>query len=53
MEKDTATHFSILSWKIPMDRGTQWAAVHGVAKSQTQLRYYAQHWWLPETLGIA
>ena len=38
-----ATHSSILAWKIPrteetgglwsMDRGAQWAAVHGVAKS--------------------
>ena len=28
---------SILAWKIPMDRGVWWAAVHGVAKSQTRL----------------
>ena len=28
----------------PMDRGTWWAAVHGVAKSQTQLSTHAtQH----------
>ena len=32
-----ATHCSILAWRIPMDRGTWWAMVHGVAKSQTQL----------------
>ena len=28
-----AIHSSILSWRIPMDRGASWAAVHGVAKS--------------------
>jgi len=30
-----ATHSSILTWSIPMDRGALWAMVHGVAKSQT------------------
>ena len=33
-----ATHSSILAWRIPMDRGAWWATVHGVAKSQTQLK---------------
>ena len=28
-----ATHSSIPSWKIPMDRGAWWATVHGVTKS--------------------
>ena len=28
------THFSISAWKIPQTRGAQWAAVHGVTKSQ-------------------
>ena len=32
-----ATHSSILVWRIPMDRGAWLAAVHGVAKSWTQL----------------
>ena len=32
LEKDMATHFSILAWRIPMDKST----VHGVTKSQTQ-----------------
>ena len=27
----------------PMDRGTWWAAVHGLAKSQTRLSNKAQH----------
>ena len=35
LEEGMATHYSILAWRIPMDRGAQWATVHGVAKSQT------------------
>ena len=37
LEKETATHSSILAWEISVDRGAWWAAVHGVAKSWTQL----------------
>ena len=37
LEKGMATHFSIFAWRIPVDRGAWWAAVHGVAKSQTRL----------------
>ena len=37
LEKGTATHFNILAWRIPMDRGAWRAIVHGVAKSQTRL----------------
>ena len=33
-----ATHFSILAWRIFMDRGAWWATVHSVAKSRTQLK---------------
>ena len=36
-EKGIATHFSILAWRISMDRGAWWATVPGVEKSQTQL----------------
>ena len=32
LEKEMATHSSILAWRIPMDRGAWWAAVHRVAK---------------------
>ena len=35
LEEDMATLFSILVWRIAMDRGAWWAAVHGVTKSQT------------------
>ena len=37
LEKGMATHSSISAWRIAMDRGAWWAAVHGFAKSQTQL----------------
>ena len=30
-------HSSILAWRISMDRGGWWVAVHGVTKSQTRL----------------
>ena len=35
LEEGMATHFSVLAWRIPMDRGAWKAAVHGVAKSWT------------------
>ena len=35
LEEGMATHFSILAWRIPVDRGPWWATVHGVTKSQT------------------
>ena len=37
LEEGMATHSSILAWRIPKDRSAWWAAVHGVAKSQTKL----------------
>ena len=47
LEKEMATHSSILAWRIPWNlgnpgglqstRGTWWAPVQGVAKSRTQL----------------
>ena len=42
MEEGMATHSSILAWRIPMDRGSWQATVHGVTKSRTQLST-AQH----------
>ena len=37
LDEDMATLSSILAWRIPMDRGAQWATVHGVEESQTRL----------------
>ena len=37
LEKEMATHSSILACENPMDRGAGQATVHGVTKSQTQL----------------
>ena len=37
LEKEMATHTSILVGKNPRDRGAWWVTVHGVAKSWTQL----------------
>ena len=33
-----ATHSSVLAWRIPGTGGAWWAAVYGVAQSQTQLK---------------
>jgi len=35
LEEGTATHSSILAWRIPMGRGAWWGMVNRVAKSQT------------------
>ena len=37
LEEGMATHASVLAWRISMDRGAWWTAVHGVTKSQTRL----------------
>ena len=37
LEKEMATHSSILAWRNPMDRRAWQATVHGVTKSQTRL----------------
>ena len=34
LEEGTATHSSILAWRIPMDRGACRDTVHGVAKNR-------------------
>ena len=43
LEEGMATHFRILAWRIPMDRGPWQAAVHRVAKSQTPLKQLSMH----------
>ena len=37
LEKEMATHSSILAWGITMAREAWWATVHGVTKSWTRL----------------
>ena len=37
LEKETATHSSILAQEIPMDRGAWWATVHGVVRVRHNL----------------
>ena len=52
LEKGTATHSNILTWRNSMERGAQQATVHGVVKSWTRLsdfHFYFQdkedHWF--------
>ena len=37
LEKEMATHSSVLAWRIP-GTGASWAAVYGVAQSRTRLK---------------
>ena len=37
LEKEMATHSSVLAWRIPGTGGAWWAAVYGVAQSRTRL----------------
>ena len=38
LQKEMATHSSVLAWRIPGTAGAWWAAVYGVAQSRTQLK---------------
>jgi len=35
--------FHIIAWRIPVDRRTWWATVHGVAKSPTHTHTHSTH----------
>ena len=39
LEKEMATYFSVLAWRIPGTGGAWWAAVSGVAQSWTRLKW--------------
>ena len=43
LEKEMASHSSVLAWRILMDRGAWWATVHGVAKRWTRLKRLSIH----------
>ena len=38
LEKEMATHSSVLAWRIPGTGGPWWAAIHWVSQSWTRLR---------------
>ena len=38
LEKEMATHSSVLAWRNPGTEGAWWAAIYGVAQSRTQLK---------------
>ena len=38
LEKETATHSSVLAWRIPGTGEPWWAAVYGVTQNQTRLK---------------
>ena len=37
LKEGMAIHSSILAWRIPMDRGARWAAVHEITESRIRL----------------
>ena len=39
LEKEMATHSSVLAWRIPGTGGAWWSAVYGVAQSRTRLKW--------------
>ena len=45
-----ATHFSLLAWRIPMDRGAWRATVHGVARVGHDLVTKPPHYSLSQDI---
>ena len=43
LQEEMASHSSILSWRIPMDRRVWGATVYRVLKSWTQLKQFSLH----------
>ena len=52
LEKEMATHSSILAWKIPWTRGAWWTVVHEVVKSQMRLHFHFHFFILLSDLCI-
>ena len=54
LEKEMATHSSILAWRIPMDRGARWATVspwgHKESDTTEQLTLSLSHIKVTEVL---
>ena len=50
LEEGMATHPTILSWRIPIDRGAWWATVHGAARRHDWVTKHPAHLWLSGTL---
>ena len=38
LEKEMATHSSVLAWRIPGTGVAWWAAIYGIAQSRTRLK---------------
>ena len=51
LEKEMATHSSILAWRIPWTEEPWWAAVRGIAQSQTRLKRLSTHTCVGERNG--
>ena len=49
LEEGMTTHSSILAWRIPVNRGAWWAAVHGVAQSRTRLKRLSSSSSMPDS----
>ena len=43
LEEGVSNPLQYSCWENPMDRGACWATVHGVTKSQTQLKRLSTH----------
>ena len=58
LEQGMATHFSILAWRVPKDRGAWHAAVHRMAESDMTVTKQAhthplnETWGFPVTLSV-
>ena len=45
LEKGLVPHSSMLAWRILTDRGTWWATVHGIIKSDMTKQLTHTHSW--------